>query len=217
MSGISTRLGGICAALFVILLVVGVTLGFDQPDNDAPDQQWIDYVQDDSKLVMNLVGGYLMVIAGILFLVFLVAIYQRIRAAEGNESGLPLLMLATGFGWAMALMIGAIIIEVIPGGTKLGSSTPATPETARWLPQIGFGVILVVGGLCASLMSALLSVLILRTNVLPVWLAYFGFLAALAMLFAATFFPVVIFALWMLVLGIVMAASEESTGAAVTA
>lgn len=217
MSGISTRLGGICATLFVILMAVGVTLGFDQPDNDAPDQEWINYVKDDGNLVRNLIGGYLLVIAGILFLVFLVAIYRRMRSAEGGDSGLPLVMLVTGIGWAMGLMIGAIIIEVIPGGTKLGSATPATPETARWLPQIGFGVILVAGGLCASLMSAVMSSLILRTKVLPVWLAYFGFLAAVAMLFAVLFVPVIIFLLWMLTMGIVMAASSEPARGAATA
>jgi hypothetical protein len=214
---ISARLGGICAALFVILIVVGVTLGFDQPDNDAADQEWIDYVQDDGNLIRNLIGGYLLVIAGILFLVFLVAMYQRMRAAETSDSGLPLVTLVTGVGWAIALMIGAIIIEVIPGGTKLGSATPATPETARWLPQIGFAVILVAGGLSASAMSAVTSGLILRTKILPAWLAYFGFLAALAMVFAATFFPVIIFVLWILAVGIAMAVSAEPENAAATA
>lgn len=217
MNEISGRLGGICAVLFVILMVVGVTLGFDQPDNDAPDQEWIDYVQDDGKLVMNLIGGYLLIIAGIFFLVFLVGIYRRIRAREANDTGFPLLMLATGMGWAIALMVGGIIVEVIPGGIKLGSATPATPETARWLPQIGFGVILVAGGLSAAAMSAVLSYLILQTKVLPVWLAYFGFVAALAMVIAAAFIPVIVFALWMLVLGIVLATSAEQESGAATA
>jgi hypothetical protein len=194
-----------------------VTLGFDQPDNDAPDQEWIDYVQDDGKLVANLIGGYLLVIAGILFLVFLVAIYRRIRAAESDDSGLPLVMLVTGIGWAMGLTFGGIIAEVIPGGIKLGSATPATPEVARWLPQIGFGVILVAGGLCAALMSAVMSALILRTKVLPAWLAYFGFVAALAMVFAAMFLPAIIFVLWMFAMGIVLATSAEHTEGAATA
>jgi hypothetical protein len=209
MNAVTVRLAGICAVLFVVAMVVGVTLGFDQPNNDAPDQEWIDYVGDDGKLVMNLIGGYLLVIAGILFLVFLAGIYRRIRSAEGSDSGLPLLMLLTGTGWAIALMVGGIMVEVIPGGIKLGSATPATPETARWLPQIGFGVILVAGGLSAAAMSALMSYLILRTAALPVWLAYFGFVAALAMVIAATFIPVIIFGLWMLVMGIVMATTGE--------
>ena len=214
MSGISTRLGGICATLFVILMVVGSTLAFDSPDNDAPDQEWIDYLNDDTNLVTNLIGGYLIVIAGILFLVFLVAVYQRIRSAEDADSGWPLVMLVTGVSWAIALMIGAIIVQVIPGGIKLGSSTPATPEIARWLPQIGFGVMLVAGGLCAALMSAVMSALILRTKVLPAWVAYFGFLAALAMVVAATFLPVIIFVAWILVMGIVMIVSAESSTSA---
>ncbi len=210
MSGIiSARLGGICAVLFVVFLFVGATLGLDSPDNDAPDQEWIDYVNDDSKLVMNIVGGYLMVIAGILFLVFLVAMYRRLRSAEDADTGLPLIMLISGTAWAIALMIGAIIIQTVPGGIKLGTATPASAETARWMPQAGFAVMLVVGGLCAALMSAVMSVLIIRTKALPAWLAYLGFVAALAMLAAAIFLPVILFVLWVLVLGIVMTVAGE--------
>ena len=188
MNQISGRLGGICAVLFVILMAVGVTLGFDQPDNDAPDQEWIDYVGDDGKLVMNLIGGYLLIIAGVLFMVFLVGMYRRIRAAEANDTGFPLLMLATG--------------------------TPivAPPESAHQRTTI-----LVAGGLSAAAMSAVLSYLILQTKVLPVWLAYFGFVAALAMVIAAAFIPVIVFALWMLVLGIVLATSGEQERRAATA
>jgi hypothetical protein len=209
MAGLSMRLGGICAVLFVICMVVGITLGFDQPDNDAPDQEWIDYVSDDGKLVANIIGGYLMVIAGILFLAFLVAMYQCLRSADSGDGSVPLLMLVTGIGWAVALMAGSIMIEAIPGGIKLGSATPATPEVARWLPQVGFGVMLVAGGLCAALSSAVMSTLILRTGILPQWLGYFGFLAALAMVFAAIFLPMIIFGLWMLVMGIVLMTSAE--------
>jgi hypothetical protein len=145
-----------------------------------------------------------MVIAGIFFLVFLVAMYRRLRAADDTDSGLPMVMLVSGIAWSIALMAGAIIIQTVPGGIKLGSATPATVETARWMPQVGFAVMLVVGGLCAALMSAVMSVLILQTKALPAWVAYFGFLAVLAVLIAAVFVPMIIFLLWMLVLGIVM-------------
>jgi len=215
MTSISSRLGGVCAVLFVALLAVGVTLGFDQPDNDAPDEKWINYMNDDAKLVTNLIGGYLLVAAGIVFLLFLVAMYRRMRSAESNDTGWPMVMLVTGVGWAIGLMVGGIIVEIIPGGIKLGSATPATADTARWLPQIGFGVILVAGGLSAAVMSAVMSLLILQTRVLPAWLGYLGFLAALALLAAASFIPVIIFVLWMLIVGVMMfVRAEPSEGAA---
>lgn len=216
MSSLTGRLAGICAVLFVVMMVVGVFLGFDSPDSDAPDQEWIDYMKDDNNLVRNLIGGYLLVIAGIMFLILLVAMYQRIRRAEG-DGGWSMVMLVTGIGWTMGLIIGAILIQTIPGGIKFGNTPEPGAELARWLAQLGFGVILVAGGLCAALMSAVMSTLILRTKVLPPWLGYFGFLAALAMLFAAFFLPVIIFLLWTLAIGIVLIMSTESEGSTATA
>ena len=146
MSSLTGRFGGICAILFVVLMVVGGALGFDSPDNDAPDQEWIDYLNDDAHLVWNLVGGYLMVIAGILFLVFLVSMYQRMRSAEGGDGSMSLLMLVTGIGWAICLMAGVIRSRPSPRD-QAGQRYTSTPEVARWLPQIGFAVMLVAGGL----------------------------------------------------------------------
>jgi hypothetical protein len=85
---------------------------------------------------------------------------------------------------------------------------------ARWLPQLGFGVILLAGGLSVALSLVVMNTLILRTGVLPPWIAYFGYLAALAMLIAAIFIPMFVFLLYMLVLGVVLLMKGNRAAAA---
>jgi hypothetical protein len=59
-------------------------------------------------------------------------------------------------------------------------------------------------------MSLILGVLITRTKTLPAWLGYLGFLAALAMIGAVIFIPMVVFVLWMLVMGVVLAMKADA-------
>jgi hypothetical protein len=217
MNALTGRLGGIFAILFVVLFVAGVFIGFNSPESSESDQAWIDYVNDDNKLIMGIIGAYLSVLGAIAFLGFLVAMYRRFRSAEAGDSGLPLLMLVTGIGWPIAMMVGVLLVAAIPGAIKLGDAEPPTPEVARWIDELGFGVMLVAGGLCAAAMSALTGMLILRTKALPAWLGYFAFVAAIAMCAAAIFIPMIIFALWMLAMGIVLLMSDEPVGAPATA
>jgi hypothetical protein len=215
MNAITSRLTGLTALLFPILLFIGTFFAFDQPDNDAPDQEWIDYVNDDGKLVGNLIGGYFLIVAAIVFLVFAVTMYQRLRSANADATW-SMIALAGGLAFSICLMIGAIPVIAIAGGQKLGSATPTGPELARWLPQVGFGIILLAGGLSAALMVAVTSYLGLRTRALPSWLAYLGFVTALALLAAGAFIPMIVFVVYMLVLGIVllMRGGTEVTAAA---
>jgi hypothetical protein len=48
------------------------------------------------------------------------------------------------------------------------------------------------------------SVLIVRTGVLPRWIGYYGFFAAVALLFSAFFVPVLTLVLWVLFVSIAM-------------
>jgi len=216
MGALSSRVTGIAGLIFVIFTAIGITIAFDQPDTDAPDQKWLDYARDDSNLFRNIAGGYLIVIAAIAFIVFLIGMYQLLnRLNEGG--GWALVMVGSGVAWAASLAIGAILIDTIPGAIEFGSAPEPTAETARWMGQVGFGVMLAAGGLFAAFTTAVTSGLILKTKALPGWLGYFGFLAAIAMCAAAVFVPMIIYGLWMLALGVVLVLRGDQVPAAATA
>jgi hypothetical protein len=211
MNALSARLAGFAAILFVIAMVAGVFVGFNSPDTNASDQEWLDYVRSGGDLWATIIGAYLLVIAGILFIVFVVAMYQRLRS-DGADAGWSMVMLTTGLGWSFCMMIGVLISATVAGTIKFGDGPEPAAETVRWISQIGFGVMLVAGGLCAAASTAIMATLILKTKILPAWLAYFGYLGALAMVVAAFFIPMIIFALWMLAMGITLAMRPSSVG-----
>src|SRR5262249_50704680 len=175
MGGPTSRVGGVCAALFAVLFVIGIALLTDSPDSDAPDADYTKYVNDGSNLVRNLIGAYLVIAALLLFLVFLAAIYRRLRDAEGDDGLWSLVVLVSGLVFVGMAMGGSVLLASVAGAIKLGSTPEPSPEIARFLPQAGFGFLLAGGGLAAALMSAAVGYLIVRTQTLPIWLGYASF------------------------------------------
>src|SRR5262245_54703814 len=217
MSMLTLRLGGFTAVLFAVMFAIGMVLLTDSPDSDAPDADYTKYVNDSSKLVENIIGAYLIILALLVFLFFLAAIYRRLRSAESEDGVISLVVLISGVLFVATVMGGAILLASIAGAIKFGSTPEPGPELARFLPQAGFGFILLCGGLSAALMTTMISLLIVWTRTLPVWLGYTGFVAALAMLFAFIFIPAILFVLWMLALGIVMMTSKDGEPASASA
>ena len=89
-------------------------------------------------------------------------------------------------------------------------------DTIEILMSLGYGAILVGAMLSAAVMIFAVSVLTLRTAVLPKWSAWVGLLAAIALLFAVVWIPQVALLIWMLcVSGAMLARREMPTRAAV--
>ncbi len=210
MKIVTARLAGICASLFAILFAVGMVMATDVPDGDVPDSDITTYIHDNNKLFENIIGAYLVIAAGLLLLLFLVIMYRRFRAAEGGDGIWSLLVLVSGVTFSACAMIGASCVAIIALALKLGDMPDPGIDTARWLTQIGYAPLLVVGGPAAALMSASIATLIIKTKTLPPWIGYAGYLAALGALGSVIFVPMILFVVWMLVLGIVVAIRSEA-------
>jgi hypothetical protein len=70
--------GGAWAGIaFVPLFVVRFVAFLDTPDGDAPVSEWTEHFEDSGNRMQSVVGGYLMALAGLAFLWFLVALCRR--------------------------------------------------------------------------------------------------------------------------------------------
>jgi hypothetical protein len=69
----------------------------------------------------------------------------------------------------------------------------------RFLPQMGFGIMLVGGGFSAIAMILPASIVTLLTGVLPPWFGYLGLVACMALLFGAFFIPMLALPIWVLI------------------
>src|SRR6185503_12232673 len=81
------------------------------------------------------------------------------------------------------------------------------PDTLRYLPQVGYMIAGLYGGMAAAAMMGAASAAILKTRALGRWLGWFGVVAAvgaavLAALLGPIFFPVLY--IWMLATSVAM-------------
>ena len=77
------------------------------------------------------------------------------------------------------------------------------PNTAEMFNDAGY-LLLVAGVMVAAVMVLSASTAALRSGVLPAWLGWIGLVIAVAMLFAVTFVPILVFVGWVLVVSLVM-------------
>ena len=102
-------------------------------------------------------------------------------------------------------MVGAFALAAVPAALVFGSSPdPTGADAARYIPQFGFGIVLVGAMFSAILMILSTSIITLRTGVLPAWFGWFGVVVSIVLLFGAAFFPAIALPIWALVAGILL-------------
>ena len=105
-----------------------------------------------------------------------------------------------GLVWA-----GAFALAAVPAGQSIGGEPAVTnADVARFLPQLGFGAILIGGMFGAIALIDAASIVIYRTGVLPRWLAWLGFVCAVALLFGVVFLPMIALPIWLIGTGVVL-------------
>lgn len=190
--------------LFVIAAVVA-TFSTNVPDDNASDRAWITYFADHGNRALMLVDGYLLLAAGLLLIGFFVQLHRRVKA-DSTASGGATLGLLTGTAAGALVSLGGLLSAALPGATIFGS-TPVPHD--RGLLQLTVNlefVISFVGGMAlAAVAIVALSREGQRSGYIGRKLAIAGYVAAAAGIAAATFLPISVLLLWVIVVAVVMA------------
>jgi hypothetical protein len=196
-----TRWGGpIAGVVFAVLMVAGVLLmNSSTPADDDPDDEFIQFYDDSGNRMEQIVGAYILAGAGLAFLWFLNHLRRQLTLAGGAD-WLGGLMAGSGVVFVAMLYAAATTWVVISGSLEFGSTEldQIDPSLMRIIPQLGFGLLLIFGGIAAATCIAAASWAILRTAALPAWLGWLGLLAAIALLFAVIFLPLIALPIWVL-------------------
>ncbi len=75
---------------------------------------------------------------------------------------------------------------------------------ARFLPSLGYGTILIVGGLSAAAAITAISGDWKRTGAMPNWLCWLGFVCAFILLAGVMFIPMIALVVWALAAGVAL-------------
>lgn len=199
----------IAGLAFIVLLVLGVFL-MGTPDSNAPATEWASYFSDSGNRTQSIISAYLLVLAGLAFIVFLWAL----RPEFGDPVGIPALLLhismASGIAFAMLLMAGGLATGAIAGSISFGDAPVPDGNFAREFEQLGTGLILLPGGLAAALSVAALSCASLLEDAWPRWLGIVGIVAAIVLLFSVAFIPLIALPLWTLIVAIELVARHPT-------
>jgi hypothetical protein len=195
--------GPIAGIVFVVLFIVGVSL-FNTPDSDEPLLKFKEFYDDSGNRAQVLIAAYLLILSGVFFLWFLASLRSRLLTVEGAPGRLTAIVFGGGLVFVAMLMAAAAAWAFIAGEISFGDVDNINPELMRIFPDLAFPLLLVAGAFAAIAMIDAASVLIVRTGVLPTWIGWFGFVAALGLLFAGFFLPLILLLLWVVFVSVAM-------------
>jgi hypothetical protein len=182
-----------------VTFVIGLIFVSDSPDNNDTDAEVLAFYAKHSHRLGIIIGAFILAFCGLFFLWFASGLRQRLRAAEGPGGRLANVALGGGVLFVAMLWVGAATLAAIPAEQSFGGGPPLkVADLARFLPSAGFGTILVFGAFGAIALIDAASIVIMRTGILPKWLAWLGFVAAIVLLFGVVFLPMIALPIWLL-------------------
>jgi Domain of unknown function (DUF4386) len=160
---------------FAVLFVVGwFTTGGLTPRYSAPDQDWTKWARDNQW--NGRISGFLMLLAGFLFLYFMGAIRGVLGSAESPVRGsVPLARVA--LGGALTGMAGMAMASVILAAAS-SNGADVNPVVSKAVATTAGGPFLVAAmGFAAFLIAV--GLLTLRAPVFPRWTGIVGLIGGL--------------------------------------
>jgi hypothetical protein len=198
--------GGVAAIVFAVLFVVGFLLNTNTPEGDESNSEWVRHFADSGNRRMMVIGAILLALAALAFLIFLGALREQLRTAAPGTEWLSTIAFASGIVFVAMMGVFAVGVASVAAGIVFGDNpVPRDANIMRSLDSLGFGALLLFGAGAAGLMIITASVVSGRAALLPRWLVVTGYVVGVIVLLGGLiFFPLALFVLWMLAVGIVM-------------
>jgi hypothetical protein len=209
------RWGGIAAIVFAVLFVVGFLFVSDTPEGDESNLKWIRYYADSDNRRMIIIGAIVLALAAVVFLVFLGVLRERLRSASAGSEWVGTTAFASGLLFVAMLAVATLGTGSVSASVEFGDAPVVRDaDVLRTFESLGIGALVLFGAAAAGLLIITTSVAAGRSALFPRWLVVAGYVAGVIVLLGGLFFiPLVLFVLWMLVVGIVML---RGSGAAAT-
>jgi hypothetical protein len=198
--------GGIAALVFAVLFVVGFLMVSDTPDGDESNLKWFRYYADSDNRRMIVIGAIVLAVAALAFLIFLGALRDRLRNGTAGGDWVGSTAAASGVFFVAMLAVAALGTGSVAAGVEFGDNpVPRDTDIMRTFESLGTGALVLFGAVAAGLLIITASVAAGRTALFPRWLVISGYVAGVIVIVGGLFFiPLVLFVLWMIIVGIVM-------------
>lgn len=189
----------LCGVLFVILFIIGISFAGNSLESSESDQAYLDWYGDSGHQTASIAGAYVLAVAGVAMLLFMNRLRAVVAQAEGARPLFAPFIFAGGTVFVVSLAVAAAAFVAVPAGVKFGSEPmPSSADLVRFLPQIGYGMLLVLGMfplIFAIFATALAS---MRYSIFPGWYNWLSVLCAVVLFLAVFFLPLIALGIWLL-------------------
>ena len=181
------------AVVFAVLFILGMLLS--GMSSDTQDKTVDEILKDfDDNKVAAVIAAYVLVVAA---LAFLPLAWAMTRKVEASLSAMALQVARwTAVLFAATLMIGGILFAALAGAVEFGGEDAPPVEFIRYIPQIGYGIILIAGALTVAVFLVIVSRAGQTGGALAQWFCILGYVAAVAMLVGVLFIPMLLLPIW---------------------
>jgi hypothetical protein len=195
----SAALAGV---VYAVLAIIALVLLSGYPDLDLSQAELSAWFDEGSNQARLLTGLNLVAISSIAFLWFVAVIRRRIGEHEDQFFGTVFFGSAIAFTvvWMIA---GAALAAPAIATTMLGAAS-VSGDSASLAAGLGWALLLVVAPRLQAVFVITTSTVIMRSKILPRWLAIFGYIVGIGMFMMPLVFTSfgVAFPVWVLVVSI---------------
>jgi hypothetical protein len=211
---VKQRWPALSGIVFVVLMLTGAFFVIDVPAPDASTQEIAGYLADSGNHTRNIVGAYLWVLGGLAFLGFVTGLRAVLRRAEGDPGTLSSLVFGAGVVFTAVWSVSAVALAAVAYSVGLADAPVSDPDLVRVLPQLGSLLLLLGGGFAGILLVLATSMLTFRTRALQRWVAWFGILVAIALVFDVIYMNILPLVAWVLIASIALLMRQDETATA---
>lgn len=201
----SIESAAIAGVVYAVLTLVALVIFRRFPDPSLPNTDIAAWYNDPANHASLIIALNLVSMASVAFLWF-VAVIRR-RMGEREDRFFATVFLGSAILYLVTLIAGAVAMAAPAVGSSVMDSGLVDRATATLTVGTANAMLLIIGPRLQAVFMLTTSTLILRTRVMPNWLAYLGYATGILLfLFPIVAQPLgIVFPLWVLVVSITIA------------
>jgi hypothetical protein len=214
MTPASPRLAAVMGIVFAVLFVAALVVVDAVPHLGDPDTVYGAFYDGAGNTIVTAVALYLVPLAGIAFLWFVVALRSVLDTLEPAPSAMAHgLNLLSGVVFVALLFAGTAALATPVFLTTIGGGAPLAPDASRALTALGYGLVFVFSVRGAGMFALTTTTLLRGAGVMPRGVAVVAYLLAAWLLLTATDHPASLLVLpaWVLVVVVVLLRHDRRT------
>lgn len=212
----SVESAAIAGIAYAILAFIALTLLTRQPSLSLSSEEIAAWYEDAANRTPVVIGLNLAAISSVAFLWF-VAVIRR-RVGDREDRFFATVFLGSGILYVGMWLVAATLLGAAAVSPDLFAGAAVDKASHTLMAGTAGGLLLVAGPRVQAVFVLTTSTLILRTGVMPRWLAYFGYVMGLA-LFVIPLISQPIglgFPTWVLIVSVTILFSQGAAGSDIT-